>query len=216
MSFIEWRMRGPELANCNCDWGCPCQFNALPTRGDCRAMTAMRVDEGYFGDVDLAGTIWAAMFAWPGPIHEGKGRCQPIVDAKASDAQRNALLRIMSGLDTEPFATVFAVFATTYEKVFDPIFTPIELEIDVDARRGKIKAEGVFELEGRPIRNPVSGKEHRARIDLPNGFEYELAEIGSASSRSTGNLPLTLSDSYAQFARLHLSNRGVVRHRAAA
>jgi len=80
----------------------------------------------------------------------------------------------------------------------------------------KIKAEGVFEREGQPIRNPVSGQEHRARIDLPNGFEYELAEVGSASSRSTGNLPLALKDSYAQFARLHLGTHGVVRHRAAA
>jgi len=52
MAFVEWRMRGPEIANCNCDWGCPCQFNAFPTRGDCRAMTAMRIDEGYFGDLD--------------------------------------------------------------------------------------------------------------------------------------------------------------------
>jgi hypothetical protein len=214
--MTSWEIEGRELINCSCSYGCPCQFSAAPSNGKCEAIGGIAIDKGYHGDVRLDGTKIAMLLAWPGPIHEGKGRCQPIVDAKASDAQRNALLRIMSGLDTEPFATVFAVFATTYEKVFDPIFTPIELEIDVDARRGKIKAEGVFELEGRPIRNPVSGKDHRARIDLPNGFEYELAEIGSASSRSTGNLPLTLSDSYAQFARLHLCNRGVVRHRAAA
>ena len=63
MPYVEWRMRGPEIANCNCDWGCPCQFNALPTHGDCRAMTAMRIDEGYFGDVSLSGVVWAGMFA---------------------------------------------------------------------------------------------------------------------------------------------------------
>ncbi|MEO5845402.1 MAG: hypothetical protein ABIQ33_11235, partial [Caldimonas sp.] len=61
---------------------------------------------------------------------------------------------------------------------------------------------------------PVSGEEHRARIDLPHGFEYELAEIGSASSRSTGTIPLDLKNSYGQFARLHLNNKGPVRHRA--
>jgi hypothetical protein len=58
--------------------------------------------------------------------------------------------------------------------------------------------------------------EHRARIDLPHGFEYELAEVGSASSRSSGALKVELKDSYAQFARLHLNNKGVVRHRATA
>ena len=55
-----------------------------------------------------------------------------------------------------------------------------------------------------------------ARIDLPHGFEYELAEIGSGTSRSQGHIPLTLDGSYAQFARLHLNNHGVVRHRVAA
>ena len=69
---------------------------------------------------------------------------------------------------------------------------------------------------GEPIRNPRTGAEHRARIDLPNGFEYEIAEVGSASSRSRGVLPVELKDSYAQFARLHLNNKGIVRHRAAA
>jgi hypothetical protein len=78
-----------------------------------------------------------------------------------------------------------------------------------------VKAEGVFELEGQPIRNPVTGQEHRARIDLPHGFEYEIAEIGSASSRSRGNISLELKDSYAQFAHLHLNNKGPVRKRAA-
>ena len=111
---------------------------------------------------------------------------------------------------------MFAVFATTMEKVFDPIFTKIDADLDIDARKGKVRAEGVFDLTGEPIRNPVSGAEHRARIDLPHGFEYELAEVGSASSKSRGNLAFELKDSYAQFARLHLNNKGPVRHRSAA
>ena len=66
------------------------------------------------------------------------------------------------------------------------------------------------------VRNPVTGHEHRARIDLPDGFEYEIAEIGSASGRSQGNIRLDRKDSYAQFACLHLNTKGPVRHRAAA
>jgi hypothetical protein len=79
-----------------------------------------------------------------------------------------------------------------------------------------VHVEGVFDLAAQPIRNPVTGAEHRARIDLPHGFEYELAEVGSATSRSRGKLTVDLKDSYAQFARLHLNNKGVVRHRAVA
>jgi len=214
--MTPWEIQGTELINCNCSYGCPCQFNALPTQGFCEAMGAIAIEQGHFGDVPLGGLKIGIVFHWPGPIHEGKGKCQPIVDIAASPPQREALLKIMSGQETEPFATMFAVFASTLEKVYDPIFTQIDYDVDVDSRRGKVHVEGVFDLVGEPIRNPVSGQEHRARIDLPHGFEYELAEVGSASSRSRGQLEVDLKDSYAQFARLHLNNKGVVRHRAAA
>ncbi|MDQ6620277.1 MAG: DUF1326 domain-containing protein [Pseudomonadota bacterium] len=211
--MTPWEIEGRELINCNCAYGCPCQFNALPTYGHCEAMGAIAIDKGHYGDVRLEGTKLGVVFQWPGPIHEGKGKCQPIVDASASPQQREALLKIMSGQDTEPFATMFAVFATTLDTVFEPIFTPIDFDVDVDARHGEVHAHGVFDLHGEPIRNPVTGQEHRARIDLPHGFEYEIAEIGSASSRSRGKLAIELKDTYAQFARLHLNNRGLIRHR---
>ena len=214
--MTPWEFEGRELVNCNCAYGCPCQFNALPTKGFCDAMGAIAIDKGHYGKVKLDGLKIGFVFHWPGPIHMGKGHCQPIVDVKANAEQREALLKIMTGQDTEPFATMFAVFATTLEKAFDPIFTTIDMEVDVDARKGKIRVEGVFDVTGEPIRNPVSGEEHRARIDLPHGFEYELAEIGSASGKSRGNVAFELKDSYAQFARLHLNNKGPVRHRSAA
>lgn len=212
--MTPWEIQGRELINCNCSYGCPCQFNALPTHGHCEAMGAIGIEKGHHGDVRLDGLKIGVVFQWPGPIHEGKGKCQPIVDVNASAAQREALLKIMSGQDTEPFATMFSVFASTVDKVFDPIFTRIDFDVDVEGRRGKVRAEGVFELEGQPIRNPVSGREHRARIHLPHGFEYEIAEIGSASSRSRGNISLALKDSYAQFAQLHMNNKGVIRQHA--
>ena len=53
----------------------------------------------------------------------------------------------------------------------------IELAIDVDARRGRVRIKDVMSIDGEPIRNPITGAEHRVRIDLPHGFEYELAEI---------------------------------------
>lgn len=214
--MTTWEFEGRELINCNCAFGCPCQFNARPSKGHCEAMGAIGIDRGHHGDVSLDGLRLAVVFRWPGAIHEGKGECQPIVDERASPQQRESLLKIMSGQDTDPFATMFAVFSTTLETVHEPIFTTIDFDVDVDARRGRVRAAGVFELEGQPIRNPVTGQEHRARIDLPHGFEYELAEVGSASSRSQGRLEVKLENSYAQFARLHMGSHGLIRHRAAA
>ena len=138
------------------------------------------------------------------------------MDVNAKPEQREALLKIMSGQDTDPFATMFAVFASTFDKVHDPVFTAIDFDVDVEQRRGKARADGVFELAGDPIRNPVTGAEHRARIELPQGFEYEVAEIGSGTGRSQGKISLDLKGSHAHFARLHMNNKGLVRQRAAA
>ncbi len=44
MAFTEWNMRGVEFANCSCNWGCPCQFNGLPSHGDCRAHGAIPLE----------------------------------------------------------------------------------------------------------------------------------------------------------------------------
>lgn len=209
--MTPWEFTGRELINCTCEYGCNCQFNALPDKGHCHAVAGVAIDTGHFGETRLDGLNIAAIFKWPGPIHEGNGEAVAFVDQRADEAQRDGLLRIMSGQDTEPFATMFAVFASTLSKMHDPIFTRIEIDVDVDSRRGRVMVPGHLELNGRPIRNPVTGAEHRAQIVLPDGFEYEVAEIGSASSRTTGAVLVEIEDKYAQFARLHMNNRGIVR-----
>lgn len=214
--MTPWELEGRELVNCNCAYGCPCQFLALPTNGFCEAVAAFMIDKGRYADTPLDGLASGIAVRWPGPIHEGKGHCQPIVDARADARQREALLRIMAGEDTDPGATVFSVFATTFEKVYDPIFVPISFEVDVGKRRARIRLGDAVEMRGEPIRNPITGEEHRARIDLPHGFEYELAEVGSASSTTAGNVAMKLENSYAQFAHLHLNNHGPIRQRKAA
>lgn len=212
--MTPWEIKGKEFANCNCDYGCPCQFSALPTHGSCEATVAIEIESGHYGDVKLDGLRMGGVFQWPGAVHEGRGHCQPFVDERADEKQRQAILTIMSGGDTDPMATMFAVYSSMLEKVYDPIFAPVAFEVDVDARRGSYSVPGVVESRGEPIKNPVTGAETRARIDLPHGFEYELAEIGSGTSTSHGNVRLTLKSSYAQFANLHLNNHGVIRHRS--
>src|SRR5499426_2200897 len=134
MSDTQWTIKGREFLHCNCDYGCPCQFNALPTHGHCQAVSVIEIHEGLHGKTRLDGLNTAGVFRWPGPIHRGKGEVQLIVDERATPEQRNALVRIMNGLDTEPGATIFQVFSATYEKVFDPIFAKIELSMDIDGR----------------------------------------------------------------------------------
>jgi hypothetical protein len=211
----RWEIKATEFGACNCSYGCPCQFNALPTHGNCEGLMAMEIHEGHHGEVKLDSLRLAMIVRFPGPVHEGNGKCQRIVDERADPAQREALLKLMAGEDTEPFATMFFVYNAMVSEVFEPIAAPIEFEVDVDGRRGRIFVDGLVDVRGEPIRNPVTGAEHRARIDLPHGFEYELAEIGSATTKTSGKIALDLEGTHGQFAHLHLNNEGVVRHRAA-
>ncbi len=208
--MTPWEIQADEFASCNCAYGCPCQFNALPTHGNCEAVAGFQIKRGHFGDVSLDGLCVVGVLAWPGAVHEGHGKAFWIIDERASDAQREALLTILSGGDTDPGATMWNVFASTIDETFDPERKAIELEIDVDARKGRLLVKDLVESAGVPIRNPVTGDEHRVRIDLPHGFEYRLAEVGSATFKTKGPIPLSHENSYAQFARIHLNNHGIV------
>jgi hypothetical protein len=96
-------------------------------------------------------------------------------------------------------------------KKLETLYRPIDFEVDIEKRTGRMSIPGIAEMSGEPIRNPVTGVEHRARIDLPHGFEYKIAEMGSASSSVKGPIAMELKNSYGQFCELHLSDRGVIR-----
>lgn len=210
MSTIDWYVEGTEFSNCNCDYSCPCQFELLPTNGDCRAFEVLHIDSGHFGEVKLDGLNIAALYAWPGPVFEGKGEMQVIVDEQADVHQREALLKILYGEETEEGATHWWVFHAMSDTVHEPLFKPIEYEVDREARTAHVKIPDVLESVGRPIMSPATGEEHRVRIDIPNGIEFEIAEIGSATTRAKAAINLDLKDSYGQFNLLRHSGSGVV------
>lgn len=209
--MTPWELHGRELANCNCATGCPCQFMALPTYGTCEAVAGFIFDRGHYGDVDLAGTKSAYVVKWPGPIHEGNGTMQLIMDQDATPAQREALERIMKGEDTEDMATMWWVFSAMSPNKLETLVKPIDIAMDLDARTGRIHVPEVFETTAAPLVNPVTGAEHRARIDLPHGFEFRLAEIARATTRTMGDLTLSGNqDSHSHLVDIHLSGSGVV------
>lgn len=210
MPEADWTIRAHEFSNCNCSYGCPCQFNALPTHGHCRAVVGFQINQGYHGSTKLDGLKVAGMFAWPGPIHEGHGEAALIIDKRADASQRDALLRILSGQDTEPGATIFNVFASTLEKVHEPIFTDIDFEVDIDRRTARLVVPDYIQSRGEPILNPVTGAEHRVRIDSPNGFEFRLAEVGRGWSKTRAPIRIDLADSHGHFCELNLSQNGLV------
>ncbi len=145
----------------------------------------MEIDEGYFADVRLDGLRIAGTYRWPGPVHEGRGTYQAIIDSRANEAQVEALFKILGGEEQEP-TTVFNIYGSTIETELDPIFAPIDFECDFATRTGRVTVADVCEATLEPIRNPVTGAPHRAVIRLPEGFEFREAEMASSTFRGNG------------------------------
>ena len=199
MSDVLWSIRGTHFVNCNCDYGCPCQYNALPTTGDCRAVAAWQIDEGHFGEVKLDGLCAVNTYAWPGAVHQGNGEMQSIIDERADDAQRNALIAILQGEGAPPATIMLQIYRAMCTTVHAPLFKAIEIAADIERRTARLKVPGVLETTIEPIKNPVTGAEHRARIDLPMGKEFHLAEVASGTTKATGPVLLEFAKKHAHF-----------------
>lgn len=208
----KWMLRGREFGNCNCAYGCPCQFNSPSTNGHCEAAVGGIIEEGYFNDTKLDGLHWVMLFKWPGEVKDGNGKSQAFIDERANPEQREGLRKILHGESTDPGSTHFFIYNSMMAEVFETQYVPIDISIDIEERKGHFKVDGVVECTGTPIINPFSGEPSRARINLPNGFEYTIAEMGSGVTKATvPGLELDLDGTYGQFNILHMNQNGVIR-----
>lgn len=179
-----WSLKGKGYEFCNCDFGCGCNFAGFPNSedGSCRALVGVDIQEGACGDVDLSGVKCAAIVDWPKAIHEGNGKCVFVIDPSTSDAQAEALGQIFTGkLGGMPW------------ELLGPTFEVIGLEkakitIEGDGPKSTFKAEGIADARGDTFKNPVTGEDHLANIDLPNGFIWKKGECGQGkfSARAAG------------------------------
>ena len=68
----SWKVHAYFLDACNCDWGCPCQFNANPTHGNCEGIAGYHIITGSYGTkVKLDGLNMALIV--PGLVRCMKG-----------------------------------------------------------------------------------------------------------------------------------------------
>lgn len=209
MAHANWRLEGEWIKNCNCAFGCPCDFNARPTNGFCKGLVGMRVTKGSYEDVSLDGLSFFVTVDFPGALHEGNGQAQPIIDERATPAQREALFNILSGQNSAE-GTLFNIFSLIVTKMHDPIFAPISFEFDKKARTARVRIPGVLETEVEPIKNPVTGQPHRIRVVMPEGFEHLEGEVASANIRSSGAIKFQTQGTHSTLANVTQTPQGVV------
>ena len=170
----RWYMKADYVETCNCDYGCPCNFNGFPTYGNCRSLYLLHIREGYFGDnVKLDGLEIIGAVSWPKAIHEGNGTIQPFITKNADEGQRHALIRIITGQAKGDGP--FALFAPTYKYILDPQF--VDIRSKVDGRKSSFSIpDGMIDVQLENFVNPVSGEEQDTKIHLPKGFIFQVAD----------------------------------------
>jgi hypothetical protein len=161
----KWEYQAEIINACNCDWGCPCNFNAKPTNGFCEGVYGARITRGSTGDIELDGLRYAWTSKWPRAIHEGNGTARVWIDEAASPPQRRALEEILHG---KHGGLPWMILGATIDTWLETAYVPFEWTFD--GTRSAFKAGTEVQVALDSMRNPVSGADVSASVMLPNGI----------------------------------------------
>jgi hypothetical protein len=173
---MDWELKGTVIVACNCDYGCPCNFNSLPTAGKCEGTWTWHVERGTFGETSLDDLNFTVCVNWPGAIHEGNGEALILVDERADEAQRNAIETLIGGDAGGPWG----VLAWTWPTIHGP--KPVAYDLHLDGVKTRVKAGDSYEVVSETIKNPVSGAEVHPGARLPEGIVFKEADFGSSTA----------------------------------
>lgn len=191
--MAPWRLNGSVLIACNCDWGCPCNFNARPSRGKCEGGWIWMIQQGHVADVRLDGLGIALYADWPGAIHEGGGRAACYIDDRADDPQRSVLASVLRGEIGGPWG----IFMNTYELATPQ---PAGFDVTIADHGSRATIGSVVELELQAIRNPVTQAEVYPEVVLPQGLVVKRGGMAASKVfRVRGGVQYDHSGQYAAF-----------------
>lgn len=184
---IKWRAKVEHLVACNCNWGCPCVFDAPPTPGHCEGVVAYRVVAGKYGAVTLDGLKWVLIVRWPGAIHEGNGRGVLFLDARARGAKRDALEAIASGRAGGPIGIFMSTVSAGLE------VRDAEIEFKMQGAKSSFRVKDTVDVAFTPILNPVTAEEHYPTVLLPTGLLTDREDFFSSKVATVSLGPLTMN-----------------------
>jgi len=188
---VKWTMEADYFQACSCDYGCPCEFQAPPTKGFCEGVGAWRINRGSYGNVSLNGLGLGFALRSPGPLHQGNMTLALFVDQRANQQQRDALIQIASG---QQGGMPFQVIATLVSKLVGPEF--VSIQFNVQGRNSSVRIGNAVAFGFEPIKNPVTGELESTRVEHGTGFLFKVADVVSAKEcrSSVGGLSFSWPD----------------------
>ncbi|HEV8594736.1 MAG TPA: DUF1326 domain-containing protein [Thermoplasmata archaeon] len=173
-----WSLETEYIQSCNCAYGCPCNFNALPTTGNCEALLGYRVRSGTFDGTKLDGVRVGWGLWWPKAIHEGHGMGRLYID-NANPAQRKAIEQIWGG---KVGGGVFQVFNSMLSKTLPP--KTAKIDWTWNRHDSAFSVEGIGSVESAPIKNPVTGASWAGHVAIDTGINFKKAYVTSIKKLS--------------------------------
>ena len=179
----NWHLRGDWFDACKCAVPCPCTFAQPPTDGDCDGLLVWHINEGKFGEVDLAGLNFAALARFEGNIWD-EGTTADMgffLDAAADERQREALQAIFSG-QAGGWPAGFA------ENLGDMLgMEPAEFKFEVadDLSRWSAEVVGKARAEVKALQGPTSVEGKRTQVHDPPGSEVGPGSVATYGIATT-------------------------------
>ncbi len=94
-SFLDqiptWTLNAYYVEICNCNYGCPCNFNDF-----CRTLVLFHVRYEKYDGANLQGINMICAFSWPKTIYEGNEKAQLFI-TKNSDEEQFTRIQLPKG-----------------------------------------------------------------------------------------------------------------------
>jgi hypothetical protein len=203
----DWHFEADYFTACNCDWGCPCNFNARPTEGRCMGWGTWAINAGQFGLTSLGGARFALYYKFPGSVEKGEGTACAYIDSRATKEQQQALEQIGTG---KAGGGIFALFGESLVSTWLPTkITPIE--IDLSDGKGRVLIGGYGQADSELLSYP-DGSVIRPTEELPHGIEFKRGLMTNAKRWwwRDDDLLASYSNKYGAVAKVRFTQEGCV------
>jgi hypothetical protein len=174
---ISYHLKGILLGACNCDWGCPCNFESPPTHTYCEGSYLWHVQEGVYGQVPLNELNFSWCAHSPGPLHLGNVTSVYFIDERANAQQRQTLEEMLT---RNPEIMPFGIFKHLTSTFLGVHYVPFAVELN--GTHSRVTIPGVLDYQLTPMKNPVTGEEEPATLLKPKGFTSTQQDLCSTAA----------------------------------
>ena len=177
-----YRLEGTLLEACSCGVLCPCWIGEDPDEGDCKSFNAYKFDHGEIGGIDVSGLSFITVNHIPGNVlTPGSWRVVLLVDAAATDEQRQAILDAFTGRLGGPLADIAGLVGEVVAVESVPVTH------EVAGGRGILRVPGIIDADMAPFAGP-DGTITTLRDSVFSTVPGSPAYVSKASRHSV-NLP---------------------------